>query len=142
MPVSYVSSLLKFVDGYNYPDQGYRIKSESFRISQPASCSGGYFISIRRIMKRNLAGMSLLLFGISVLLLIGLTLSEAELLGMSARAERLMTFGLLVLPAGIGAGLGVMSLMRREGRTWLAAAGILLNTLFALFHLMVILFAG
>jgi hypothetical protein len=93
-------------------------------------------------MKRNLAGMSLLLFGISVLLLIGLTLSEAELLGMSARAERLMTFGLLVLPAGIGAGLGVMSLMRREGRTWLAAAGILLNTLFALFHLMVILFAG
>ena len=93
-------------------------------------------------MKRNLAGMSLLLFGVSVLLLIGLTLSDAELLGMSAGAERLMTFLLLVLPAGIGAVLGVMSLLRREGRTWLASAGILLNTLFALFHSMVILFAG
>jgi len=93
-------------------------------------------------MKHNLAAISLLLFGISVLLLIGLTLSEAELLGLSAGAERLITFLLLILPAGAGAMLGVMSLMRGEGRNWLAAAGILLNTLFALFHLMIILFAG
>jgi hypothetical protein len=49
---------------------------------------------------------------------------------------------LLVLPAGIGAILGVLSLKREQGRAWLAGAGILLNTLFALLHLMIVLLAG
>jgi hypothetical protein len=46
------------------------------------------------------------------------------------------------LPAAVGAGLGVTSLTRREGRMWRAIAGIVLNTLFALFHFMIVLLAG
>jgi hypothetical protein len=61
---------------------------------------------------------------------------------MSTFAERIVTFVLLVLPAGIGAILGIMSLFYREGRGWLAVTGIILNTLFALFHLALVLFAG
>ena len=49
---------------------------------------------------------------------------------------------LFVLPAGIGALIGVMSLVYREGKTGLAITGIVLNALFALFHLMIVLFAG
>jgi hypothetical protein len=61
---------------------------------------------------------------------------------MSTTAERLITFLLLVLPAGAGAMLGVLSLIRRQGPLWLAWAGVALNGLFALFHVMIILFAG
>lgn len=93
-------------------------------------------------MKLSLATASLILFGLSILLLILLTLFESTLLGMSPEAERVISLSGLVLPSAIGAVLGGMSLMRKEGRAWLAVAGILLNTLFALFHLMVILFAG
>ena len=93
-------------------------------------------------MKRSLAAVSLLLLGISVLLLIAWTALESVFVGMSGVAERIITFALLVLPAGVGAVLGVRSLMQREGRAGLAITGIVLNTLFALFHLMIILFAG
>lgn len=93
-------------------------------------------------MKRNLAGGSLLLFGVSVLLLVALTLFESALARMAPDTERIITFLLLVLPAAAGAGLGVLSLARAEGQGWMAVAGIVLNTLFALFHLMIILFAG
>ena len=93
-------------------------------------------------MKRSLATLSLLLFGLSVILLFAWTASESVFMGMSVAAERVVTFVMLVLPAGIGAVLGAMSLMQREGKTALAFMGIVLNTLFALFHLMLILFAG
>jgi hypothetical protein len=93
-------------------------------------------------VKRNLAGGSLLLFGLSVLLLVALTLFESALAGMVPGTERVVTLLLLVLPAAVGAALGVLSLARAEGRVWMAVAGIVLNTLFALFHLMIILFAG
>jgi len=93
-------------------------------------------------MKVSLTGGSLLLFGLSVILLIALTLFESALAGLSIGTERIITFLLLVLPAGVGAVLGVVSLTRKEGRAWLAIAGILFNTLFALFHFMIILFAG
>jgi hypothetical protein len=93
-------------------------------------------------MKRSLAIISLALFGISVILLIVWTLSESTLAGMSTAAERIITLALLVLPAAIGAVMGVLSLMHREGKTGLAITGIVLNTLFALFHLMIVLFAG
>ena len=93
-------------------------------------------------MTRTLAGASLALFGVSLLLLVLLTLGESALLGLSLGAERALSFLLLVVPAAIGAALGVISLARREGRTALAVTGIILNTLFALFNLMVILFAG
>ena len=43
--------------------------------------------------------------------------------------------------AGARAVLGVLSLVRGEGRQWLAWTGVMLNGLFALFHLMVVLFA-
>ena len=93
-------------------------------------------------MKPSLAIISLTLFGISVIFLIAWTLSESALAGMSTATERIITLALLVLPAGIGGVMGVLSLMHREGKTALAITGIVLNTLFALFHLMLVLFAG
>lgn len=93
-------------------------------------------------MKPRLAAISLILFALSVALWIMLTLFESSLLGMPPLVERLITLVGLVLPAAIGAVLGVTSLIRQEGRPWLALLGILLNTLFAAFHLMVVLFAG
>lgn len=93
-------------------------------------------------MKLKLAVASLILFGLSVVLWVLLTLFESALAGMSLGMERLITFLLLVLPAAIGVLLGVMSLMRKEGRMWLAIVGIVLNGLFGLFQLLVILFAG
>lgn len=93
-------------------------------------------------MKRNLASGSLLWFGLSILLLGTLTLFEPALTGLSLPAERIVTFLLLVLPAGVGLVLGILGLLRKEGRMWLAIAGILLNGLFALFHSLILLFAG
>jgi hypothetical protein len=93
-------------------------------------------------MKLSLATASLILFGVSAVLLILLTLFDSVLLGISPEAERVISLSGLFLPAAIGAVLGVMSLLHREGRAWLAVSGIVLNTLFALFHLMVILLAG
>ena len=93
-------------------------------------------------MKRSLAIASLLVFGLSILFLVVWTVSESAFVELSAPAERMITFALLVLPAGIGAILGVMSLKQREGKAGLAITGIVLNTLFALFHLLIVLFAG
>jgi len=93
-------------------------------------------------MKPGFAGNSMLLFGVSVVLLLLMTLLESALTGMSTGVERLVTFLLLILPAGTGAVLGVLSLVRGEGWQWLAWTGVMLNGLFALFHLMVVLFAG
>lgn len=93
-------------------------------------------------MKLSLATASLILLGLAVVLLIIFTRFESALLGTSPEVERIISLLGLVLPAGIGAVLGLMSLKRREGRTGFAVTGIVLNTLFALFHLMVILFAG
>lgn len=85
---------------------------------------------------------SLLLFGVSILLLIGLTVFESALVNMSPALERVITFLALVLPAGVGAVFGWLSLTRREGKTWLAITGLILNAVFALFHLAIVLFAG
>lgn len=93
-------------------------------------------------MRPNLATGSLLFFGLSVLLLLALTQFEAALTNLSTNLERLITLLLLVAPAVIGAALGAMSLARKEGRASRAMAGILLNGLFALFHLFVTFFAG
>jgi hypothetical protein len=54
----------------------------------------------------------------------------------------LVSFVLLVLPGIIGIILGVLAVVRKESKRWIAVLGILLNTLFALFHLLVISFAG
>jgi hypothetical protein len=62
--------------------------------------------------------------------------------GTSIIAERAITFVLLVVPATIGAGLGILSLLHKEGKAWLAILSILLNAVFALFNLTIIFFAG
>ena len=93
-------------------------------------------------MKLGLAGGSLFLLVLSILLLVAWTALESALSGMSTVAERLVTFFMLVLPASAGTVLGALSLMRREGRAGMAITGIVLNTLFALFHLALVLFAG
>ena len=93
-------------------------------------------------MKPGLALGSLFLLALSILFLVALTMFESALVRMAPGAERLVTLSLLVLPAVIGAVLGVLSLVRREGRAGLAITGIVLNTLFALFHLALVLFAG
>ncbi len=93
-------------------------------------------------MKNTAAGWSLLLFGVSIILWLMLTVFESALAGASLNVQRLITFLLLVLPSGIGAVLGAISLFRREGRMWPAIMGIILNTVFALYHVLIILFAG
>lgn len=93
-------------------------------------------------MQPNYARTSLLLFGISTLLLIVLTLFESALAGVSQSLERIITFLALVLPAGVGAVFGWLSLVRREGKNWLALSGLIFNALFALFHLAILSFAG
>jgi hypothetical protein len=93
-------------------------------------------------VKRSLAAASVLLLALSILLLILLTIFESTLSGVSAGAERALTFLLLVLPAAVGTVLGILSLRRREGHVWLAGLGAALNSLFALFHLLLLAFAG
>jgi hypothetical protein len=93
-------------------------------------------------MKLSLAARSLGLFGLSVVLWFLLTLFETALVGMSPEAERLITLLGLVLPAALGATIGVLSLIRKEDRKGLAIISVILNTLFALFILMIVLFAG
>ena len=93
-------------------------------------------------MKLSFAGKSMLLFGVSIVLLVAQTMFESGMAQTSLGVERLITFLLFVLPAGAGAVFGIMSLIRREGRSLLAVLGIVFNTLFALFHLMIVLFAG
>jgi len=93
-------------------------------------------------MKNTAAGWSLLLFGVSIILWLMLTVFESALAGASLNVQRLITFLLLVLPSGIGAVLGAISLFRKEGRMWPAIRGIILNTVFALYHVLIILFAG
>lgn len=93
-------------------------------------------------MQTKYARTSILLFGISVLLLILLTVAESALVGTSQTVQRIITLVALVLPALIGIVFGILSFSRKEGRTGLAVAGIILNALFALFHLALVLFAG
>lgn len=90
----------------------------------------------------SLAARSIGLFILSVFFLILLTLIEGLLPGMSLTAEKVISAFLLVLPALVGAGFGILSLICREPRHWMAILGILLNALFALFHVFLISFAG
>jgi hypothetical protein len=93
-------------------------------------------------MRRKLGTKSIALFLLSVIFLILLTLFESSLAGLSLAAERLLSMLLLVLPVGIGVALGILSIIHKEPKPWIAILGILLNTLFALFHIFVISFAG
>lgn len=93
-------------------------------------------------MQSGYAKTSILLFGLSILLLIAMTAFESALVGTSLGAQRIITFLTLVLPAAVGLIFGIMSIARKEGRTTLAVTGIILNALFALFHLLILSFAG
>jgi hypothetical protein len=93
-------------------------------------------------MKRNFAVQSLILFGVALLLWILLTLTENALVGISLQTERVLTFVLLVVPALLGMVLGALGLARHAGSLWQAILGVILNGLFASFHLMLLAFAG
>lgn len=93
-------------------------------------------------MRLNLSGKSLLLFCISIVFLILFTLFESVLAGVSITVEQITIFLFLVLPATVGVVFGVMSLIRKEGRALWVLIITLLNTLFALFYVAVIIFAG
>jgi len=90
----------------------------------------------------KLATKSLILFGISVILLIALTLFDPLFTGLPPTVERIILFLFLVLPSVVGVIFGVMSLARKESKLWVGVLGTLLNGLFALFHLFILSFAG
>ena len=93
-------------------------------------------------MNLSLGAKAIALFGLSVLFLVLLTLFESLLSGTSLTAEKAISALLLVLPGVIGVAFGILSIIRKESRLWMAILGILLNVLFALFHIFVISFAG
>lgn len=93
-------------------------------------------------MNLNFGMRSIVSFAASVLFLVLLTLFEPSLINVSLRTERMISFLLLVLPGVIGIVFGVLGIVRKESKRWIAYMGILLNSLFALFHLFVLSFAG
>jgi hypothetical protein len=93
-------------------------------------------------MKLRLSVRSLLMFTVSIILLVVLTLAERAMAGMSLGTQRLISLVALVAAPGFGAVLATLSLIRKEGWTWLAVTGLVLNSLFALFHLLIVVFAG
>jgi len=93
-------------------------------------------------MKLSLGTQSILLFILSLLFLFLLTLFESSLTGLSLAAERIISALLLVLPGVIGMVLGIMGILRKEPRIWVAGLGMILNGLFVLFQTGVLLFAG
>ena len=93
-------------------------------------------------MKRDFLNGSIILLSLSILFWLAMTVFESSLVGISFATQRLLTFILQVLPAGIGVVSGILSLARKEGRAGLAIASILLNVVFASFFLLIILFAG
>ena len=93
-------------------------------------------------MKLSLSMKSVVSFLVAVLFLVLLTLFESSLTGLSLTTERILSFLLLVVPAVIGTIFGVSSLVQKEPHPWLGILGILLNGLFALFHLFLLSFAG
>lgn len=93
-------------------------------------------------MNLNFGMRSIVSFAASVLFLVLLTLFEPSLVNVSLSAERMISFLLLVLPGVIGIVFGVLGIVRKESKRWIAYMGILLNSLFALFHVFILSFAG
>ena len=93
-------------------------------------------------MNMSLGAKSLVLFALSVLFLLLLTLFESSLSGMSLTAERVISALLLVVPGIIGIVLGVLSILRKEQRVWVAVLGVIFNAVFVLFQTAVLFFAG
>lgn len=93
-------------------------------------------------MQLSLGSKSILLFVLSIIFLLVLTFFESSLSGISITMERIISALFLVVPGIIGVILGIMSLAHKESRPWVAILGVLLNGVFALFHIFVLSFAG
>ena len=93
-------------------------------------------------MNLSLGVKSILLFVLSIVFLVLLTLFETALVGLTITTERIISLLLLVLPGIVGVVYGFLGIVRKESKVWVAYLGILLNALFALFQLLVISFAG
>ena len=94
-------------------------------------------------MKLSFGAKSLALFAVSVMFLFLLTLFESLLINnMSFIGERILLVLFLVVPALIGVVLGFLGIRRREDRRWMSILGIVLNALFALWHVFVLSLAG
>ena len=93
-------------------------------------------------MNLSFGAKSMIAFVLSVLFLILLTLFESLLSGVSAATERGISLAFLVLPGVIGVVYGILAVRHKESKIWVAYLGILLNGLFALFHIFVLSFAG
>ena len=92
--------------------------------------------------KLSRGAISLTLFALSVIFLILLTLFESSLADLSLNVEKILSGLLLILPGILGILFGISSLVRKEDKLWIAVIGIVLNALFALFHISVLAFAG
>ena len=93
-------------------------------------------------MKWSFGAKSMIFFLLAVSFLILMTLFEASLANLSLRAEKIISLLLLVLPAVVGMVFGILSVTRKEPRSWLGILGTVLNALFALFHIFLLSFAG
>jgi hypothetical protein len=93
-------------------------------------------------MRSSLGAKSIFLFLLTLLFLFLLTFFESSLSRLSLTTERIISALLLIVPGFIGMILGAASLRRKELPRWVAILGILLNGLFAVFHVFVLLFAG
>jgi len=93
-------------------------------------------------MNLGIGVKSILLFVLSIVFLVLLTLFETALVGLTITTERIISLLLLVLPGLVGVVYGVLGIVRKESRVWVAYLGVVLNALFALFQLLVISFAG
>ena len=93
-------------------------------------------------MKFSSGVKSMILFMLSFVFLLLLTLFETSLAGLSVARERMISLLLLVLPGVTGVIYGVMGVIRKEPKAWVAYIGIVFNVLFVLFHLFILSFAG
>ena len=93
-------------------------------------------------MKLSLGAKSIVLFALSILFLVLLTVFESSLSALSLTAERAISAFLLVLPAVIGIVFGIRGIIGKEPKPWVAILGVLLNTLFALFFIFLLSFAS
>lgn len=93
-------------------------------------------------MRVSYAARSLVMFIVTIVFFVLLTAFESSLADIPLTAERIITGLLLVLPPIIGVIFGLLSLLRKEENRWRAIGGILLNGIFALFHIFLLGFAG
>lgn len=93
-------------------------------------------------MKLSSGAASISLFVLSIIFLLLLTLFESSFSGMSLTAERVISALLLVVPSLLGVILGVLGILRKDGRVWMSVIGLILNALFAVSSSFLLSFAG